>query len=167
MTCFCSICYSFFNHETHAFFMSSFIVIFLFILFQYQTIKRELPRWNSINVFLDKMKCKFQKKFDGWWSESLFKGYLMLRFSLLEDFTEKRVVKTGRAPVLKWLRRPNLKLCTHVSNRLLHKRVVSLFSNNDLFIFIAINWRDFKACFAYKLSRADNSKGTWKEKNRE
>ena len=67
-----------------------------------------------------------------------FKSYLMLQFSLLEDFTDKRFLGGEHltSSSTKTSQTTNFKLCTHISNRLLPKRVSFVFSDNDLLTMI-------------------------------
>ena len=60
----------------------------------------------------------------------------------------------------------NFKLCTHISNRLLHKIVPALFLIISFLFFIAITRRALKAYFAWKQSKVDYSKNIWEEENR-
>ena len=60
----------------------------------------------------------------------------------------------------------NFKLCTHISNRLLHKTVPAFFLIMSHSFFIAIIRRVLKAYFAWKQLKVDYSKNIWKEENR-
>ena len=62
--------------------------------------------------------------------------------------------------------RINFKLCTHISNRLLHKTVPAFFLIMSYSFFIAITRRALKAYFAWKQLKVDYSKNIWKEENR-
>ena len=58
----------------------------------------------------------------------------------------------------------NFKLCTHISNRLLHKIVPVFYLLMSCSFFIAIIRRVLKAYFPWKQSKADYSKNIQKEK---
>ena len=60
----------------------------------------------------------------------------------------------------------NFKLCTHISNRLLHKTMPAFFLIMSHSFFIAIIQRVLKAYFAWKQLKVDYSKNIWKEENR-
>ena len=59
----------------------------------------------------------------------------------------------------------NFKLCTHISDRLLHKTVPAFYLIMSFWFFIAIIRRVLKAYFPWKQSKADSSKNIQKEKN--
>ena len=59
----------------------------------------------------------------------------------------------------------NFKLCTHISNRLLHKTMPTFHLIISCSFFIAIIRRVLKAYFPWKQSKADSSKNIQKEKN--
>ena len=59
----------------------------------------------------------------------------------------------------------NFKLCTHISNRLLHKTMPAFCLIMSCSFFIAIIRRVLKAYFSRKQWKADYSKYIWKEKN--
>ena len=60
----------------------------------------------------------------------------------------------------------NFKLCSHISNRLLHKTVPVFFQIMSYLFFITITWRVLKAYFAWKQLKLDYSKNIGKEGNR-
>ena len=66
----------------------------------------------------------------------------------------------------KTAQRINFKLCTHISNRLLHKTVPAFFLIMSHSFFIAIIRRVLKAYFAWKQLKVDYSKNIRKEENR-
>ena len=66
----------------------------------------------------------------------------------------------------KTTQRINFKLCTHISNRLLHKTAPAFFLIMSYSFFIAITQRALKAYFAWKQWKVDYSKNIWKEENR-
>ena len=57
-------------------------------------------------------------------------------------------------------------LCTHISNRLLHKTVPAFFLTMNYSFFITITRWVLKAHFAWKLLKVDYSKNILKEENR-
>ena len=71
---------------------------------------------------------------------------------------------TSSSTKMAW--RINFKLCTHSSNRLLHKTVPAFFLIMNYSFFIAITRRALKAYFASRHLKVDYSKNTWKEENR-
>ena len=66
----------------------------------------------------------------------------------------------------KTAQRINFKLCTHISNNLLHKILPAFFLIMSYSFFIAITRRTLKAYIAWKQLKVDYSKNFWKEENR-
>ena len=100
------------------------------------------------------------------WSKNMFKGNLMLQFSW--NFTRGKFLGDEHltSSSTKMALRINFKLCTHISNRLLHKTVPAFFLIMSYSVFIVITRGALKAYFAWKQLIVDNSKNIWREKNR-
>ena len=94
------------------------------------------------------------------WSEYVFKGNLMLQFSWLEEFRQGNVSWWWTLDQLQTI---NFKLCTHISERLLHKTMPSFF------LTITFYWNNstsFKAHFAWKQLTVHYSINIRKKENR-
>ena len=139
------------------FLLSFFIEDFVFISFQQENeIKKgKYPDGVQIFTFFSSIDlCDF-KDFkrnlanDNLIRKRVFKENLMLQFSWFEEFrflggehltgSSKKTAQTI-----------NFKLCTRISNRLLHKTVTAFFSNNELFLFYSINSTSFESVFCMK-----------------
>ena len=103
------------------------------------------------------------------WSENVFKGNWCCSFHGQRNFTMETFLggEHMTSSSSKTAKRINFKLCTRISNRLLHKTVPMFFlimSHHSFFV--AIIRRVLKAYFAWKQLKVDYSKNTWKEENR-
>ena len=149
---------------------------FLLISFQQKNEMKKGKYPDGVQIFTFLLEYRFvwrqrfQKKFNrsqfdqrmclkGIWCCS-FNGY---RNFAMEMFLGGEHLTSSRTKTAESI---NFKLCTHISNRLLHKIVPAFFIMMSYSFFIAITQRALKAYFVWKQLKVDYWKNIWREENR-
>ena len=158
------------------FLLSSFVEDFVFVSFQQ---KNGVKKRNTLTEFkyllfrsrIDLFDVKDSpKKFDRWQFDQkiCLKGIWCCSFHGQRNFAMETFLGGGHmtSSSTKTAKKIKFKLCTHISNRLLHKTLPVFFLIMSHSFFIAIIWGVLKAYFAWKQLKVDYSKNTWKEENR-
>ena len=158
------------------FLLSSFVEDFVVVSFQQ---KNEIKKGNTLMEFkyllfrlridlLDVKISKINLTDDNLNQKMCLKGIWCCSFHGSRNFARETFLggEHMTSSSMKTAKRINVKLCTHISKRLLHKTMSQLFLIMSHSFFIAIIRRVFKAYSAWKWLKVDYSKNTWKEENR-
>ena len=99
------------------------------------------------------------------WSEKVFKGYLMLQFSWLSEFPWGKFFVCLTSSSMKTAEAIDFKLCTHISKRLLHKRMPAIFVKTSYW-FYCNALANSGSAFWTKTIKSKYLKNIWKEEKR-
>ena len=123
-------------------------------------LSRVFCHWRFVVYFIPTEKWN-KKKEISWWSSNIY-FFLEYRFAWRQRFQNKFDSVLKRIWCCSF---HGLRLCTHISNKLLHKTVPAFFLIMSCSVFIAMTRRVLKVYFPWKQWKADYSKNIWKEKN--